>query len=216
MLKRLIAIAVLSTLSLSGFADDLNGINQEVLNTNESKIDNGQVFTETVQLIPKEEKERILRERIEFLKKDREKWYNYQQELLQVKADLEKRLEENNLMIDDLMEKTENIKKKMEESESNITENSNDIAIGQVLLEKDSEVVEFKLSNGKKIKLIKYTVFPGDSLSTILTRTFKKSEEVKYSKLEERMKIVISMNKNLKNKNIIHVGQVIYIPFFKN
>lgn len=216
MLKRLIAIAVLSTLSLSGFADDLNGINQEVLNTNESKIDNGQVFTETVQLIPKEEKERILRERIEFLKKDREKWYNYQQELLQVKADLEKRLEENNLMIDDLMEKTENIKKKMEESESNITENSNDIAIGQVLLEKDSEVVEFKLSNGKKIKLIKYTVFPGDSLSTILTRTFKKSEEVKYSKLEERMKIVISMNKNLKNKNIINVGQVIYIPFFKN
>lgn len=216
MLKRLIAIAVLSTLSLSGFADDLNGINQEVLNTNESKIDNGQVFTETVQLIPKEEKERILRERIEFLKKDREKWYNYQQELLQVKADLEKRLEENNLMIDDLMEKTENIKKKMEESESNITENSNDIAIGQVLLEKDSEVVEFNLSNGKKIKLIKYTVFPGDSLSTILTRTFKKSEEVKYSKLEERMKIVISMNKNLKNKNIINVGQVIYIPFFKN
>lgn len=216
MLKRLIAIAVLSTLSLSGFADDLNGLNQEVLNTNESKIDNGQVFTETVQLIPKEEKERILRERIEFLKKDREKWYNYQQELLQVKADLEKRLEENNLMIDDLMEKTENIKKKMEESESNITENSNDIAIGQVLLEKDSEVVEFKLSNGKKIKLIKYTVFPGDSLSTILTRTFKKSEEVKYSKLEERMKIVISMNKNLKNKNIINVGQVIYIPFFKN
>jgi len=216
MLKRLIAIAVLSTLSLSGFADDLNGLNQEVLNTNESKIDNGQVFTETVQLIPKEEKERILRERIEFLKKDREKWYNYQQELLQVKADLEKRLEENNLMIDDLMEKTENIKKKMEESESNITENSNDIAIGQVLLEKDSEVVEFKLSNGKKIKLIKYTVFPGDSLSTILTRTFKKSEEVKYSKLEERMQIVISMNKNLKNKNIINVGQVIYIPFFKN
>lgn len=216
MLRKIIAIAAISTLSFAVFGDDLTNINQEVLSNNAAKIESGQVFTETVQLIPKEEKTRILRERIEFLKEDRKKWDKYHQEMLQVKAELEKELENNNMMIEDLVKRAEELKNKMEKSASEMTDNSSEIAIGQNLLESNSEVVEFNLSNGKKIKLIKYTVFPGDSLSKILTRTFSTSEEAKYSKLEERMKIVISMNKNLNNKNILYVGQIIYIPFFKN
>lgn len=214
MKKQIISLFLTSLVSFSAIAAE--NLDLGVLNS--EKIDNPNGFTEVVQLIPQEEKKRVIQEKIEFLKKDIAKWKAYQAELIQMKTEYENAYKLNEDKIKQYNKDIEDIKLKMEQSEKDISESSNDIDIGVKILADTSikdEIVEFNLPNGKKIKLIKHTVFPGESLSKIIGKTFPEGIVPKYSDISFRMETVIKLNKDLKNKDQIVSGQIIYIPFFK-
>jgi hypothetical protein len=201
-----------------------NDINTNVLNAlhGNDKIETKEENKEaTVILIPHEEKVKLLRDKIEFLKQDIAKWKEREKELLQIKAEFETKINNNNKNIEqwqkDIIDMTQKIKEQeadlVKETES-INKENEEINIGQNLLIKDSEIISVPLANGKKIKLIKYIVFPGDSLSKIIMRTYDKNSQSTTS-VKERIDTVIKLNKNIKDANSIKVGDTIYIPFFK-
>lgn len=199
-------------------------INTNVLNTlhGNNKIETNENNKEaTVILIPHEEKVKLLRDKIEFLKQDIAKWKEREQELLKIKAEFESKINNNNKNIEqwekDIIDMTKKIKEQeadLEKETNSINKENEEINIGQNLLSQDSEIISIPLSNGKKIKLIKYIVFPGDSLSKILMRTYDKNTQSS-TNLKERIDTVIKLNKNIKDANSIKVGDTIYIPFFK-
>jgi len=199
-------------------------INTNVLNAlhGNDKIETKEENKEaTVVLIPHEEKVKLLRDKIEFLKQDIAKWKEREKEILQIKAEFANKINNNNKNIEqwqkDIIDMTKKIKEQeadlVKETES-INKENEEINIGQNLLIKDSEIISVPLANGKKIKLIKYIVFPGDSLSKIIMRTYDKNSQSTTS-IKERIDTVIKLNKNIKDANSIKVGDTIYIPFFK-
>lgn len=114
--------------------------------------------------------------------------------------------------------KIDTLTTKIVKSTDEITSKSEEIDIGTKLLADDSikdEIVEFNLKNGKKIKLMKHTVFPGESLSGIVNKTFPVNYTAKYTEIEFRINTIKKLNKDLVNQDQIKAGQVIYIPFFK-
>ncbi len=199
-------------------------INTNVLNAlhGDNKIESNEQNKETtVILIPHEEKVKLLKDKIEFLRQDIAKWKEREKELLQVKAEFESKINNNNKNIEqwqkDIIDMTQKIKAQeaiLEKETDSINKENEEINIGQNLLLNDSEIISFPLANGKKIKLIKYIVFPGDSLSKIIMRTYDKNSQ-STTNLKERIDTVIKLNKNIKDANSIQVGDTIYIPFFK-
>ncbi len=215
MIKIIISILISSLFCFSVMADENLDLN--VLSSD--KIDKTSDFKTDIQLIPKEEKEKMLKDKIEFLKKDIEKWKTYQNKLLKVKSEFEITYKNNEDKMKEYESVINDIKDKMDASEKDINKTSIEIDKGSEILNGDKiedKIVEFNLPNGKKIKLIQHTVFPGETLSMIISKTFPEGYEKTYNEIEFRMKTVIQLNKNLKNKDQISSGQVIYIPFFKN
>jgi hypothetical protein len=210
-----ICLSMLFSFSFANEKDIDNNVLQTLKNYNVEVLNKNDVNMETtIQLIPKSEKEKILKDKIEFLTKDIAQWRVKELELQNVKKDFESKLNNNeeNIKIweQDVKEITEQLKVSVE----TISKETEEISVGQNLLLKDSEVISVNLADGKKIRLIKYIVFPGDSLSKILVRTFKEGDKIKEN-LQNRIDTVIKLNKGIKEANSIKVGETIYIPFFK-
>ena len=180
----------------------------EVVNKSDNNIQT------TIQLIPHSEKEKILKDKIEFLKNDIAQWRAKEIELQNIKKEFENKLNANEENIKLWEQDVGKITEQLKVSGEAITKETEELSVGQDLLQKDSEIININLDNGKKIRLIKYVVFPGDSLSKILMRTFKNDEKIT-TNLQHRINTVIKLNKNIKDANSIKVGDVIYIPFFK-
>lgn len=180
----------------------------EVVNKSDNNIQT------TIQLIPHSEKEKILKDKIEFLKNDIAQWRAKEIELQNIKKEFENKLNANEENIKLWEQDVKKITEQLKVSGEAITKETEELSVGQDLLQKDSEIININLDNGKKIRLIKYVVFPGDSLSKILMRTFKNDEKIT-TNLQHRINTVIKLNKNIKDANSIKVGDVIYIPFFK-
>lgn len=180
----------------------------EVVNKSDNNIQT------TIQLIPHSEKEKILKDKIEFLKNDIAQWRAKEIELQNIKKEFENKLNANEENIKLWEQDVKKITEQLKVSGEAITKETEELSVGQDLLQKDSEIININLENGKKIRLIKYVVFPGDSLSKILMRTFKNDEKIT-TNLQHRINTVIKLNKNIKDANSIKVGDVIYIPFFK-
>lgn len=170
----------------------------EIIETNEINED-GTEFKTTVQLIPKNHKEKIISDKIEFLKKDIAMWKERKEEMIKIKNEYERKLDKN---------------KDISKFEISINEEIKEIDVGNSLMKKDSEVIVVEIGNGKKIRLIKYIVFPRDTLSEILTRTLVENDNSN-STLSHKIETVIKLNKNIKNADSIKTGDIIYIPFFK-
>ena len=129
-----------------------------------------------------------------------------------------KEITDNKKQLVDTSKKIDTLTTAIVKSTDSITEQSKEIDIGTKMLADSSikdEIVEFNLRNGKKIKLIKHTVFPGESLSGIVKKTFETNYTPKYTEIEFRMNTIRKLNKDLVNQDQIKAGQVIYIPFFK-
>lgn len=217
--KSINILFVLSLLS-TAFANE-NTIDNNVLKELKSndvqiinKNDSNSNFKTTIQLIPKEEKEKIIRDKIEFLKKDIASWKEKEKALIKIKNDFESKINKNEEDIKKWEQDVNEFKTLLNNFETTMKKETTEIDIGQNLIKKDSEVITINLDNGKKIRLIKYTVFPGDSLSKILTRTLVENSSSE-SSLEHKIETVIKLNKNIKNADNIKVGDILYIPFFK-
>lgn len=216
--KSISVLFVLSLISIT-FANQ-NSIDNNVLKeltSNDVQIinknDSNKNFQTTIQLIPKEEKEKIIRDKIEFLKKDIDSWRKKEKELIIIKNEFESKINKNENDIKKWEQDVKEFKKLLNNFETTMEKETNEIGIGHNLIKEDSEIITINLDNGKKIRLIKYTVFPGDTLSKILTRTIVDSSSE--SSLEHKIETVIKLNKNLKNADNIKVGDILYIPFFK-
>lgn len=217
--KSINILFVLSLLS-TAFANE-NTIDNNVLKELKSndvqiinKNDSNSNFKTTIQLIPKEEKEKIIRDKIEFLKKDIASWKEKEKALIKIKNDFESKINKNEEDIKKWEQDVNEFKTLLNNFETTMKKETTEIDIGQNLIKEDSEVITINLDNGKKIRLIKYTVFPGDSLSKILTRTLVENSSSE-SSLEHKIETVIKLNKNIKNADNIKVGDILYIPFFK-
>lgn len=211
---KIVCLSMLFSLAFANESDIDNSI-LKGLSKDNIQIDNlnKEYKNTTIQLIPREEKIKILEDKIEFLKKDIEKWKGKEASLLKIQSEFANQVNAN----DENIRKWENdvnvIKQQLIDSGDMIEKEKEELSIGQSMIEKDSDIIVINLENGKKIRLIKYLVFPGDSLSKILIRTFE-GQQIS-SSLEHRINTVIKLNKNIKDANTIKVGDTIYIPFFK-
>lgn len=210
-----ICLSMLFSFSFANEKDIDNSVLQALKNSDVEVVNkNDKNIQTTIQLIPKSEKEKILKDKIEFLKKDIAKWRAKEAELQNIKKEFENKLNTNDENIKRWEQDVKEISEQLKTSGDDITKETEELSVGQDLLQKDSDIISINLANGKKIRLIKYVVFPGDSLSKILMRTFKDGEK-STSNLQHRINTVIKLNKNIKDANSIKVGDVIYIPFFK-
>lgn len=210
-----ICLSMLFSFSFANEKDIDNSVLQALKNSDVEVVNkNDKNIQTTIQLIPKSEKEKILKDKIEFLKKDIAKWRAKEAELQNIKKEFENKLNTNDENIKRWEQEVKEISEQLKTSGDDITKETEELSVGQDLLKKDSDIISINLANGKKIRLIKYVVFPGDSLSKILMRTFKEGEK-STSNLQHRINTVIKLNKNIKDANSIKVGDVIYIPFFK-
>lgn len=210
-----ICISILFSFSFGNEKDIDNSVLKALKNSDVevvNKSDNN--IQTTIQLIPHSEKEKILKDKIEFLKNDIAQWRAKEIELQNIKKEFENKLNANEENIKLWEQDVKKITEQLKVSGEAITKETEELSVGQDLLQKDSEIININLENGKKIRLIKYVVFPGDSLSKILMRTFKNDEKIT-TNLQHRINTVIKLNKNIKDANSIKVGDVIYIPFFK-
>ena len=188
------------------------------LNTNDLNIERLEMSLlpdVNAQNITNQEKQRLLKEKIDFLKKDIQKWEKYHEELLNVKKEYDASYLANEEKIKQLTAEISIIKEKIATSGKDIDDKSNDIDVAKKLMTKENEIVEYTLGNGKKIKLIKYTIFPGESLDDIVEGTFKDNEDFGIKDVAFRKQTIIKLNNNINEKDDLVSGQVIYIPFFK-
>lgn len=80
----------------------------------------------------------------------------------------------------------------------------------------DSKVVKVKLSNGQMLPLIKYKIQKDDTLKKILLKTYPKNYKPSWSKISNRIKTLVKINKSIIKMNYIYPDQIIYIPLFKD
>lgn len=122
-----------------------------------------------------------------------QKIYEYEQEVIKLKADIEKSTE-NILISSEFIEMKQNL-------------------VGEPTLNMD-EVVSFDLSNGDKIKLIKHMVVKGETLTMIALKSFD-GVEVTKKEMEFRKKTIQDINSQLPKKDNLSTGTIVYVPFFK-
>ena len=122
-----------------------------------------------------------------------QKIYEYEQEVIKLKADIEKSTE-NILISSEFIEMKQNL-------------------VGEPTLNMD-EVVSFDLSNGNKIKLIKHMVVKGETLTMIALKSFD-GVEVTKKEMEFRKKTIQDINSQLPKKDNLSTGTIVYVPFFK-
>lgn len=212
MKKQIIGVCLVFSLCSMAVAENLD------LNTNDLNIERLEMSLlpdVNAQNITKQEKQRLLNEKIDFLKKDIQKWEKYHEELLNVKKEYDASYLANEEKIKQLTAEISIIKEKIAQSGKDIDDKSNDIDVAKKLMTKENEIVEYTLGNGKKIKLIKYTTFPGESLDDIVEGTFKDDEDFGIKDIAFRKQTIIKLNNNINEKDDLVSGQVIYIPFFK-
>lgn len=192
-------------------SNDVQILEHQIIEKNTDGTD----FVTTINLIPKSEKNKIIQEKIAILKKDIAAWKVKRDEIIKLKQEFEDKINKNDADIRKFKEDIEKFNKTLGAFEVTMKNDLEDIDIGKKLIEVNtSEVITVSLSNGKKIRLIKYIIFPGDTLSKILIRTLPENSESKTS-LSYKIETVIKLNKNIKNANTIKAGDIIYIPFFK-
>jgi len=212
MKKQIIGVCLVFGLCSMAVAENLD------LNTNDLNIERLEMSLlpdVNAQNITNQEKQRLLKEKIDFLKKDIQKWEKYHEELLNVKKEYDASYLANEEKIKQLTAEISIIKEKIATSGKDIDDKSNDIDVAKKLMTKENEIVEYTLGNGKKIKLIKYTIFPGESLDDIVEGTFKDNEDFGIKDVAFRKQTIIKLNNNINEKDDLVSGQVIYIPFFK-
>lgn len=217
MLKKILLVSILTSLSFSVLANI--EVNDKVLDSSLiDATDEQSILLMKDKSISSKEKQVILDKKIAELKADILKWEEYQTKLLTVKADFEKKISDNDAKIDYFMQEIDELTTAINEKSQDIDKKTEEVEVAksEVVNEpKQPEIVEYNLSNGKKLKLIKHTVIESQSLDNIVFDTFKDKSKITPEKIKQRLSVIISLNNNLKDKDSLVVGQVIYIPFFK-
>lgn len=229
---------IMSALFISNsiFAEDFGNKVEELMD-NQMKMN--QEFTESIQLMSKEEKMEMINAHIKKIKKEQKQMEMVYEQGLALQKSIEEKVQEKDKSIEEKEKKIleykkeleainknlkevqtiiakENSKKEKEEKIKNEIKNKNVIvSISKIpLLNKDNaKEVYFTIEDNKKINLIEYKIQKNDILSNIIKQTY--FETPSWIEIEERIKIVTEMNKNIKNPNRLNVGDVIYIPYFK-
>lgn len=217
MLKKILLVSILTSLSFSVLANI--EVNDKVLDSSLiDATDEQSILLMKDKSISSKEKQVILDKKIAELKADILKWEEYQTKLLTVKADFEKKISDNDAKIDYFMQEIDELTTAINEKSQDIDKKTEEVEVAKSAVvnePKQPDIVEYNLSNGKKLKLIKHTVIESQSLDNIVFDTFKDKSKITPEKIKQRLSVIISLNNNLKDKDSLVVGQVIYIPFFK-
>ncbi len=210
---------------------DISNFNKETIETKTQNKD----FTETIQLMPKEEKMRMIQEHMRKIEAQKAKLADLMEQGKEIKEKIENKIEDNNKQKEiekakileyqkqladiknNLKEVHEKISTEKERDLDNIaiTKNANFEIVSHIpLLNKEgAKEVKFNLKNGKVLNLIEYKIQKNDTLSDIVSKTF--IGKATWVQIEERLNVVVKMNKNIKDMNKVKEGEKIYIPYFK-
>jgi chromosome segregation ATPase len=182
-----------------------------------SKEDNKKVINllvENANLTPQQKLDRD----IELLKKDISKWQKMQDELLSIKKEYEKAYNTNEQKINDYEQEVIRLKAELEKTGEHITDQSEFIEMKQKLVGDPTldaeQIVTFDLANGDKINLIKHITVKGETLTMIALKSFS-GQDVTREELEFRKKTILNINSQLSNTDNFDSDVIVYVPFFK-
>jgi uncharacterized Zn ribbon protein len=192
---------------------NLGGLKEEKISKENNKAVIN-LLTGNANLTPQE----ILDNDIKSLQKDIAKWQKKYDELRAIKQEYEAAYDANEQKIYEYEQEVIQLKAELEKSTEKITIQSEFIEMKQKLvgaptLDAD-EVVSFDLPNGDKIKLIKHIVVKGETLTMIALKSFNGVEVTKES-LKFRKDTIQNINSHLPKKEQQAADTVVYVPFFK-
>lgn len=192
---------------------NLDGLKEDKI----SKEDNKAVInllTGNASLTPKE----ILDKEIVALQKDIAKWQKMHDDLSSLKKEYETAYDVNEQKIYEYEQEVIKLKADIEKSTEKISVKSDFIEMKQQLVGEPTlnadEVVSFDLPNGDKIKLIKHIVVKGETLTMIALKSFNGIEVTK-KELAFRKKTIQDINSQLPKKDNLPADTIVYVPFFK-
>lgn len=192
---------------------NLDGLKEDKI----SKEDNKAVInllTGNASLTPKE----ILDNEIAALQKDIAKWQKMHDDLSSLKKEYEAAYDVNEQKIYEYEQEVIKLKADIEKSTEKISAKSDFIEMKQKLVGEPTlnadEVVSFDLPNGDKIKLIKHIMVKGETLTMIALKSFD-GVEVTKKELAFRKKTIQDINSHLPKKENLPADTIIYVPFFK-
>lgn len=192
---------------------NLEGLKEEKISKENNKAVIN-LLTGNANLTPQE----ILDNDIKSLQKDIAKWQKKYDDLSAIKKEYEAAYDANEQKIYEYEQEVIQLKAELEKSTEKITFQSEFIEMKQKLvgaptLDAD-EVVSFDLPNGDKIKLIKHIVVKDETLTMIALKSFNGVEVTKES-LKFRKDTIQNINSQLAKKEQQAANTVIYVPFFK-
>ena len=192
---------------------NLEGLKEEKISKENNKAVIN-LLTGNANLTPQE----ILDNDIKSLQKDIAKWQKKYDDLSAIKQEYESAYDANEQKIYEYEQEVIQLKAELEKSTEKITIKSEFIEMKQKLvgaptLDAD-DVVSFDLPNGDKIKLIKHIVVKGETLTMIALKSFNGVEVTKES-LKFRKDTIQNINSHLPKKEQQAADTVIYVPFFK-
>lgn len=192
---------------------NLEGLKEEKISKENNKAVIN-LLTGNANLTPQE----ILDNDIKSLQKDIAKWQKKYDDLSAIKQEYEAAYDANEQKIYEYEQEVIQLKAELEKSTEKITSQSEFIEMKQKLvgaptLDAD-DVVSFDLPNGDKIKLIKHIVVKGETLTMIALKSFNGVEVTKES-LKFRKDTIQNINSHLPKKEQQAADTVIYVPFFK-
>lgn len=192
---------------------NLDGLKEDKI----SKEDNKAVInllTGNAKLTPKE----ILDNEIAALQKDIAKWQKMHDDLSSLKKEYETAYDANEQKIYEYEQEVIKLKADIEKSTEKISVKSDFIEMKQKLVGEPTlnadEVVSFDLPNGDKIKLIKHIMVKGETLTMIALKSFD-GVEVTKKELAFRKKTIQDINSQLPKKDNLPADTIVYVPFFK-
>lgn len=162
--------------------------------------------------------QQILDNEIKALQKDIDKWQKMHDDLVALKKEYEDAYNVNEQKIFEYEQEVIRLKAEIEKSTEKITEQSDVIEmkqnlVGSPTLDTD-EVVSFDLANGDKIKLIKHIVVKGETLTMIAIKSFN-GVEVTKEEIDFRKKTIQNINSQLPKRDNLPADTIVYVPFFK-
>lgn len=192
---------------------NLDGLKEEKISKENNKAVIN-LLTGNANLTPKE----ILDNEIAALQKDIAKWQKMHDDLSSLKKEYETAYDVNEQKIYEYEQEVIKLKADIEKSTEKISVKSNFIEMKQKLVGEPTlnadEVVSFDLANGDKIKLIKHTIVKGETLTMIALKSFDGVEATK-KELAFRKKTIQDINSHLPKKENLPADTIVYVPFFK-
>lgn len=201
-----LTLAATPNLNLDGLKED------KISKENNKAVIN--LLTGNANLTPKQ----ILDNEIAALQKDIAKWQKMHDDLSALKKEYEAAYDVNEQKIYEYEQEVIKLKAAIEKSTEKISANSEFIEMKQKLVGDPTlnadEVVSFDLPNGDKIKLIKHLVVKDETLTMIALKSFD-GVEVTKELLAFRKKTIQDINSQLPKKDKLSAGTIVYVPFFK-
>jgi len=162
--------------------------------------------------------QQILENEIQTLRADIKKWEKMRDDLMALKKEYEEAYSKNEEKIYEYEQEVADLKLELEKTTTHINEQSEFIEmkqtlIGEPTLDKD-EVVSFDLPDGNKIKMMKHVTLQNETLTMIAVKSFG-SVDITRESLDFRIKTIRNINSQLPKDDNLSVNTVVYVPFFK-